>query len=265
MGSMMNVAARWTIAGVLAGLLLAAAPVAAGESLTVYYFHRPPYYETDEAGQAGGFLVEITRLILSEAQVPFQFEEMPHKRILSRLREHRRVSSPGWFKTPERQRFARFSQPIYRNRPLCIIINRQLAPRFEEAPEMARILSSDLTLGVLDEFSYGLWADGQMARFKPKTYRLAGSQGSLLEMVLRSRVDYMLIAMEEAMNILARNDRAAVMGRIVRIADAPEGNQRPIMFSLGVDEQTVTKIDSAIERVRVSEPYARIVRAAEGP
>lgn len=261
---MIKTAAMGAVA-VLAGLVLAATVAAADGPLTVYYIHRPPYYVKDAAGQAGGFLVEITRQVLIEAQIPFHFEEMPPKRILSRLRERRRACSPGWFKTPDRERVARFSQSIYRNLPLCMIINRQLALRFEEAPKMARILSSGLTLGVMDGFSYGPWTDAHIADFRPKVYRLTGRQGNLLKMVLRNRVDYMFMAIEEAAHVFAHNDRAAAMGRIVRIADAPEGNQRHIMFSLGVDEQTVEKIDSAIERVRVSESYARIVRAVEDP
>ena len=261
MGSKVNTATRWAIAGLLAGLLLTAVSVAAKESMTVYYFHRPPYYVKDATGQAGGFLVEATRLVLDEAKIPFHFEQMPPKRILNRLREPSPACSPGWFKTPERERFARFSQPIYRNRPLCIIINRQLAMRFDEGSEMTRILSSGLTLGVVDGFSYGRWADAHIADLGPKIYRLAGNQGSLLEMVLRNRVNYMFIASEEAAYIFAHDDRAAAMGRIVPIADAPEGNPRHIMFSPGVDEQTVSRIDVAIEKVRVSAPYARMLRA----
>jgi uncharacterized protein (TIGR02285 family) len=191
------------------------------DPLLIYYFHRPPYYVERAGGEPTGFLVEITRMIFQKADIPCKFVPMPPKRILLRIRQKEYSCSVGWFKTPERELFASFSSPIYRNKPLCIVMRKSQVSAFPEEPSLQQVFESGLTLGVIDSFSYGAWVDDRIAKLRPALYKSTGTQNNLLKMILKSRLDYMLIAPEEAQFIFVNNKEMRDNLKCIRMAGAP--------------------------------------------
>jgi uncharacterized protein (TIGR02285 family) len=143
--------------------------------LNVYYIHRPPYYMTLENGQAGGFLIAAARMILDDAALDHRVVPLPPKRILRFLRNSRYACSVGWFRTPEREGFALFSEPIYRNRPLGAVMRRSTAARLAQPPSMEQLLHSEMVFGVIDGFSYGNWADMRIRQADPRLHRVPNS------------------------------------------------------------------------------------------
>src|SRR5690606_3099630 len=99
----------------------------AADPLPVYYIEKPPYYHSI-AGEPTGFLLERTRAIFSDAQIPLRFEARPAKRILLEMEQNREpICSIGWFRTPQREAFALFSLAIYRDETMTVLTRATLA------------------------------------------------------------------------------------------------------------------------------------------
>ena len=233
-------------------------PAAAQQTLPVYYLDRAPYYFKQPDGQAGGFLVEVTRLILEKAGVPHRFEELPPKRILAEIQDGKYACSIGWFKTPERESFAKFSLPIYRNQPMCIVINPDKRSVLPGKPTGGDIAGSGLLLGTIAGFSYGEWADGLISRFKPPRQEVHVEMATLFTMIAWGRVDYIFVSPEEAIPFIESRSDLAEKLLLVRIADAPEGSPRHLMFGRAVLDETIAKIDRAVIEVIETQDYRRL-------
>lgn len=230
-----------------------------GKPLLIFYFHRPPYYVERTEGEPTGFLVEITRMVFRKADIPYKFLKMPPKRILLRIRQKEYSCSVGWFRNAERELFASFSSPIYRNKPLCIVMRKSQVAGFPSRPTLQRIFESGLTLGVIDSFSYGAWVDDKIAKLSPRLYKFSGNQSNVLNMIMKSRLDYMLMAPEESHYIFNNNQEVRDKLKCIRIADAPEGNLRYLMFSRGVDQRIIERLNAAIEEVIQSDSYKNLI------
>jgi polar amino acid transport system substrate-binding protein len=98
------------------------------EVLTVSYLDRPPYYYTDKDGNPSGFLVELAREVFRDAGIEVAWKELPPNRVMYERRKKRASHcSIGWFRTQEREAYAKFSIPVYQDKPLVIMTTRENA------------------------------------------------------------------------------------------------------------------------------------------
>lgn len=218
--------------------------------LKVLYFERPPYYTLVE-GVPGGVLLNMARTILEAAGIEPEFQEMPAKRIIETIKTSREpVCSVGWFKTEERQRFARFSQPFYQDLPLAAVFlrsGRQPPPGVDTLAALTA--SPGLTLGLNAAFSYGEAVDAAIASPAQPPVRMNGTQMQLMRMLAAKRFDYALFNPEETDTLacLAGIDPAELFP--LALKDIPKGNLRYMMFSLATREDVVRRVNAAIQRL----------------
>ena len=170
-------------------LILGSVSAAFAQELQVYYFPRPPLYIKAANGTPGGFLNEVAKLILDEAKVPYRIVEMPSARVEPSLKNRDFAAGLGWFKNPSREEWANFSAPIYQDLPNVAVVNKAKAAALGTQVSMANLMKSGLTLGVIDGFSYGAFADNAIAQEKPRTEKIVGEQATLVAMVARGRAD----------------------------------------------------------------------------
>ena len=232
-------------------------------ALTICYYDRLPYYG-DVNGQAGGILVEITRLVVEEAGVPYRFVKTPPKRILNLLKEQPNTCAIGWFKNAERSSSYTFSQsPIYQDKPFHIVVAAGKRDQLPASFTLQELLGSALKLGVIDGFIYGDWLDGQIARSAPprmEKINLGDDSENLYRMILGKRIDYIFVGGEEGSYALKTNPDFGRSLALLPVADAPMGNLRYLMFSRGVDAALLDKINAAIPKVKAGEKYKQILR-----
>ncbi|EPR43914.1 ABC-type transporter, periplasmic subunit family 3 [Desulfovibrio sp. X2] len=245
-------AAFTAFAFALAGLACSLASAAAhGETnvLRVLYMERPPFYRT-EGERAGGLLVDITRSVLEEAGITPEFESMPSKRILEELQHPgKAVCSVGWFKTAQREAWAKFSLPIYRNRPLVALVRRSDLPLFQDRHSLASLFADKkLILGRLEGFSFGESVDALLDEGSPAVYSLAGTQRQLVRMLAAGRIDYMLVSPEEVATLLADAGLAPSRFSVLGLRDAPSGNLRYLMCSKAVPDAELRRINDVLAR-----------------
>ena len=230
---------------------LAPASARAEEPIRVYYMERPPYYVTND-GQATGLLNAIARAVFDDARVAYQFSVLPPKRILEEIaRPEARVCSVGWFSSPERETYARFSRPIYRNLPMLPLVRSDLAASLRGRSLRDILADQGLVLGVLDGFSYGFELDGLIGSLATGRYSFAGTQNQLVRMLAAGRIDYILISPEEVAHLLA--DAGLQDGQLVLVeaTHALAGNVRHLMCSRGVGDDVMKRLDTSITRLQL--------------
>lgn len=243
----MTWAMRLVAAVMLACACAAGALAAEGPDLHVVYLERPPYYWTDN-GRPKGFLLDLTRRVFDRAGVSAVYASHPSSRILEELRDNRlALCSIGWFRTSEREAFATFSLPIYRDRPMVILTTVDTAARIRRHGSLRDVFAdSDLIMAQVAGFSYGEAIDRLQREMLVRNLTVSSSQKVLPRLILQGRAGYMLVAPEEVPVLL---ESAGVdPGRFASLTmeDIPVGNLRHLMFSRSVPDDVLGRINAAI-------------------
>lgn len=232
----------------LAVLLACLAGVAPAQTpLSIEYRDKPPYTYTQD-GKPAGFLMERAMQLLKRAGIEARFAEVPIRRTLINLQANATaLCSPGLYKTPEREAFARYSLPIHRDRPHVVLAHGNVAAQIRGFTRLAQLFAEPgLQPGLLDGVSYGVSLDQALATAARPPLRAQLSPLQLARMVGARRVDYMLIDQED-LGWLRKDPEFANLP-LVRIdfADMPRGELRYFACSQQVSQQTLDRINQAI-------------------
>ena len=245
------------MAGLLSRLLRLLATLAIGmgaihaeEPLKVLYNERPPYMVAKD-GEVTGLTADAAAYALRKAGIPFQWVEIPSARQLFMLQENQgRLAALGWYRNPERERFAKFSNALYQDRQIAVLA-RSDNSRVASADSLPRLLEDrGLTLLVKAGYSYGRFLDEQIAKSRPRIMRVTVENLSMIRMVGARRADYMFISPEEAEASLPRSGVPPGDLRLNTLADMPAGEKRYLMFSLMVDDETIRRINHHLDEYR---------------
>ncbi|EKO38015.1 MAG: periplasmic component of amino acid ABC-type transporter/signal transduction system [Solidesulfovibrio magneticus str. Maddingley MBC34] len=242
-------------------LLAQALTPAAGqaqEPLSLLVFDRPPYYQLQHGQPSGGFLLTTALNVFAQAGIPVTVREMPPGRVVAMLKDGpSRACAVGWYKTTEREAFARFSEPLYRNQPTTVAVRATLPVPETCSPFLADLLAAGWHWGLREGFSYGAEYDQLLAAY-PTTKRFADT-AHMVELLAKDRLDAILVEPEELAWILAAKPALRKHIRIVRLADSPLGGRRHIMCGLGVSPGEMARLDAAIESYRATPQYQGLI------
>ncbi|MBI3348467.1 MAG: transporter substrate-binding domain-containing protein [Burkholderiales bacterium] len=227
-----------------------AGAAAAQAPLAIEYRDKPPYSYT-EVGKPAGFLMERTARLLKRAGIEARYAEVPIRRTLQNLQANQAaLCSPGMYKIPEREAFARFSLPIHRDRPHVVLAHASVAAQIRALPKLAQLFAEPtLQPGVLEGASYGQQLDQALASTARPVMRAQLTPLQLARMVGARRVDYMLIDEEDLAWL--RKDPEFLPLPLVRLefADMPRGQLRYLACSQQVSPQTMDKLNQAIREL----------------
>ncbi|HCR12715.1 transporter substrate-binding domain-containing protein [Solidesulfovibrio sp.] len=212
--------------------------------LTLLVFDRPPFYRMKDGRPDGGFLLDNTLAFLERAHIPYVVEEMPPGRVLSTfLSRDAEACAVGWFKTPDREAFARFSAPIYRNRPLAVAVSAGACP---DKATLADFLAAKPHWGLRNAFSYGPQADALLAALPEGRLHRLSDPARMLPLLAIGRLDAVLIEPEEFSWRTGQDKDLAAAVRLCPLADAPPGNLRYVMCDGSVSPEILARLDAAI-------------------
>ena len=228
-------------------LLPAAAQTPPPLVLTVYFSEQPPFSIVE--GQTGS-LLNLTKAILTEAGIRARFIELPPNRILELLRTGQPDAlGVGWFKTPDRESWGRFSQPIFQDKPVVALVNSRVAASLGSNVHLEALLSSGLTLGLQGGMSLGPAIDQKIRTLGLLPLETVVDLPHLLRMVQAGRMDYTLLGEDEA-QYLFDHDPSLIPGLVfVRLAEPPPGNLRHFLYPGSFEPTLLARIDTAIEKV----------------
>lgn len=225
----------------LAGL---AAGVQAQESVTLHYYERPPYAMPGPEGDVGGLIAERVTQAMIRTTIPFSWRQTPAKRQLALIQGNRgRDCGVGWYKTPERERVAQFSKPVYVDHPSVAIVRPTLG--LVPGATLQQVLDDpQLHLLVKDGLTYGAYVRRLMASYRAQVQVVAVEQAQMVRMIAAGRADMMFASQEEASYLASHVDKSV---RVLSFPDVPVGEPRYLMCSKRVDPLTLAMINAALD------------------
>ena len=225
---------------------LAARPCQAGESLTVFYNLRPPYLLLQDDGTLAGLTGAPARQAFARAGIAVQWSEMPTNRQLLTIRENAgSFCAVGWFQTPERQGFAKFTQAIYRDHGWMLLVRAGLP--LDERETLPEVLSRPgLRVMLKDKYSYGLEIDALLEQTRPAIAVSTGTTLQMLQSLSARSVDVIFVSDEEGRYLMSNTLSQSAQLRLLRLARMPKGETRHIMCSRHVPDELIDRLNKAI-------------------
>ncbi|NYE59621.1 hypothetical protein FHW58_000773 [Duganella sp. 1224] len=227
-------------------LLLALPPGHAGQPIQVAYSERPPYLITQPDGTPGGLTGAPTTAAFKAAGIPVEWHLVPANRQLLMVKDQASPSCAiGWFNTPARKDYAKFTKPIYRDRTWVALTNGAFAARgIASLDELAR--QHDARVLVKDNFSYGE-LDNFMRHWQPVTGVSTASTLKMVQSVSKGLVDLMFVSEDEGKYIMQHHaDEHAPNLRLLQLRDMPRGIERTIMCGKTVPDEVIARLNKAI-------------------
>jgi polar amino acid transport system substrate-binding protein len=225
---------------------LAAHASQAGELLTVFYNLRPPYLSLQDDGAVAGLTGTPARQAFARAGIAVKWSEMPTNRQLLSIRENSgRFCAVGWFQTGERQAFAKFSHPIYRDHGWMVLVRSSLAlDEHESLPDV--LARPGFRVMVKDKYSYGPEIDALLEQTKPAIAVSTGTTLQMLQSLGAHSVDLIFVSDEEGRYLMSNAVSQTGQLRLLRLAHMPKGESRHIMCSRQVPDELIERLNKAI-------------------
>lgn len=220
---------------------------AAVEPIEVYYNERPPYLVSSPDGRSvSGLTGTPAALAFQRAGIAHTWVHMPTTRQIATLKQNERAAcAVGWFRNGERERFARYTRPIYRDRPTVALAHAGFDPRLPRLDDIfAR--SPGTKVLVKSGFSYGPYIDALLARWPQASLTTTSENTEMVRMVAMQRGDFMFAAEEEADYLVEKAGVPRDRVRLMRFSDMPDGEYRHIICSMKVPAMLIERLDAAI-------------------
>ena len=217
------------------------------EPIPVLIYDRPPYYVRQADGNFAGLVGAPVAQAFERAGIPFVWTTALFHTHLEEIRsDDRPVCAAGWFKTEEREEYARFTIPVYQDQPLVVVgrldNSRLWALTFEEM-----ISRPNVEMLAPIDFSFGVEIDRMIEDSDLRVRRVATDAERNLKRILEGFEDFLLISPEELSVTIARvRGSEQLLQR--SFADIQPGSTRHIVCSLSVWHSQV----SVFEKIAVN-------------
>jgi ethanolamine utilization microcompartment shell protein EutS len=237
---------------VCCGLLLGlGASSFAEEVILLNYYERAPYAVRLANGEVTGLTADPAAAAFQRAGIRFQWQSIPAKRQLVQIERGNTLEcGVGWYKTTERAGAGKFTDAIYRDKPTVAVARVNFHPT--ERTLAALAANPSVRILAKSGLTYGRDVPGIMATAKAKLQVITGDQSALARMVAADRADFVLSPNEEAMLLIANVETGAHRLKIMTFDDVVAGDTRHIWCSKKVSDDTIAKLNVAIEQTAKS-------------
>lgn len=219
--------------------------VHAQDRIDLHFYVRPPFMVNLGDGRVGGLTAEPAQVAFDKAGVPFRWLLTPAKRQLMLIEGGTGLDcGVGWYKTPEREKFGKFSAPLYRDKPTVGIARADFQP---PGATLASLVADPATRVVMKVgLTYGQDVADAMARAKARVLTVTTEQTSLARMVASGRADFMFSSQEEAEILRTDVEQGTEKLKVLTFPDLHEGATRHILCSKKVSDETLEKLNAAL-------------------
>jgi hypothetical protein len=218
------------------------------DTIVVYYHERRPYY-VSTPNQVHGLIADRVNWVFKEAGIPYVWRKTPAKRQLEVIRDDaERACAVGWFKTPAREAYGRFTLPIYIDNP-TMALARADNDQIRSGGALAQTLTNRrLRLLRKDGYSFGTYIDERLERHTPREVVTTAENMSMIKMIHTHRADYFFISREEAEDLILCSGLPGKDFKFIQFSDMPAGNKRYLICSRQIDEMTLLRLNRAIKK-----------------
>ncbi|MBM2883178.1 transporter substrate-binding domain-containing protein [Chromobacterium phragmitis] len=201
-------------------------------------------------GQLTGIWFDLGNLIFSKAGIDYAWKSLPTNRLFGEMQNNiGRKCSIGWFKTPEREKFAKFSQPIYSDpRVVALVRKDSTLPDSISAKELLSLSTTHLI--VKKNFSQGVYLD-KLIKIMPAENVIVTSAdyASIVKMILAGHGNVFIITPVGIKNILEEAGGVMEQFRAINLLDVPIENERRIMCTASVPDEVMKKLNQTIGKI----------------
>ncbi|MFZ6656928.1 substrate-binding periplasmic protein [Undibacterium sp. TJN19] len=218
----------------------------ADDKVILNYNVRPPYIVEETDGSASGLTATPAANAFKAAGIAFTWAKIAPNRQLAMVQENTQKNcAVGWYKTEEREAFARFSKAIYRDKPPVLLLNSSF--KIKDNTRLEEILGmAGIKVLVKEKFSYGHFIDNALAKIKPHTVVSNGTNTQMLQLLAAKSADLMFAAPEEASYLIEQSAMGKDKFLQFKPTDMPDGGERYIICSKNVGEETMAKLNKVI-------------------
>ena len=220
---------------------------ASDETISLHYHNRPPYASLKPAGDVQGLTASPVAEAFSAAGIAVNWINTPSSRQLQLVQRNAGLDCIiGWFKNLEREQFARFSLPIYRDQPQMVIALKS-NHRIAQQNSLSDLFKDrSLRLLVKSGYSYGPGVDDLVATLRPKKTVVTGENLSMLRMLSAGRVDYFFAAVEEVEYLIESHDFNRADYQFLSFAELAHGTNRYLMCSERVGHRLIERFNAGL-------------------
>lgn len=226
-------------------LLSLSGSVVYSEEIALLYSERPPYLISQKDSSASGLTGTPASEAIKKAGFTIEWIQIPTSRQLEILkRNEKKACAIGWFKNPEREKFAKFTNAIYQDKPTVAIVNSDLF-KFDGVLLEKVLREKKVKVLLNNKFSYGSYVDGIISKVNPSKEITSAGNIHMLRMLKAKRANLMFASDEEAQYIIEQDGKSSELKKI-KFIDLPKGEKRYLMCSKNLSDESIQKINSAL-------------------
>ncbi|MYN45458.1 transporter substrate-binding domain-containing protein [Pseudoduganella sp. FT93W] len=239
---------RFRIAKICAILCtLAGAAQAHEPTVQVLYSERPPYLMTAAEGGPGGLTGAPATRAFRLAGISARWLNLPTNRQLLTVRDSKLPACAiGWFRTPEREIYAKFTKPLYHDKDWTVLAHVHLAEHGDGSLQEL-MQRKDVRILVKDNYSYGSELDKMLARTQPILAISTAPTAKMVQSISKGAADMMFVSEEEGSYIMEHHPAEQTRQlRLLRFKDLPHGPERYLMCNKATPDAYIERLNSAI-------------------
>jgi polar amino acid transport system substrate-binding protein len=215
--------------------------------IVLQFNERPPFMKQLADGSVAGTAATPAARAFKKAGIPFVWQYTSVKRQLAVLQENAApVCSVGWYKTAERERFAKFTKAISQDSPTIGLANANF--KAQDNGKLADLLANrELDVLIKDSIIYGPYLDAQLTTMKAKRITSYEEFGSLIKLVRFGRAQLTFVPIEEANYYIESMGYSRTDFNIIHFSDMPSGEKRYIMCDMKVEDAVIEKLNAELK------------------
>lgn len=242
-------------------LLLLISLCANAEEYLIGVNERTVYRFKNEAGEWQGKDIELITAIFKRTPHQFKVISMPWTRVLKSLQSGEIHLTVGAALTPERQKYAHFSNQTFRYSYYSLFVRSDRLSRFKGVKSIADIADSNAYIGALRGAVY---SDNYYKLIQdPSFYRrisFIDNDKNLPKFALKGRVDGYIEAEIEGIAYLNKNPEIKKqIIPLMRLTDNPDSRNFLMFSKVSVSENEVVLFDKALKDMHTSGEHKSII------
>lgn len=217
------------------------------EGLEIMFFKRSPYHVQDETGAVSGVFADRISEIMEQAGITFTWVLKPASWHLQEVQKNDRpMCISGWFKTPDRQAYGKFTDLIYRDAPFVVLTQNNNSAVLRHKSIKSLLADTELRFGAKQTFSYGAQFDRMFRDANTSIVSTPGEMLDMLSMLAEGLFDYTLVDQIESEELSRLSEDLGGQIVSIRMPDMPPSQGRYLVCSLKVEDALVDEVDEAI-------------------
>ncbi len=214
-------------------------------TLELYFHNKAPYYY-QENNQVKGKVIDLLKSSLQKTEINIRFVKSSPERQMHLLKEnHGNKCYLGWYKNSEREQFAKFSKPIYKDLGYIGLIHKN-NQKLQNIKSLKELFSINDWLWIKNRnYSYGSYID-QLSQKHTNTRELGLDLESLLKIIVYERADLLIVTKEEAEYLQSKYAYLLSNIQNINFVDAPSGDLRYLMCNSAIDNKLLQSINAQL-------------------